>query len=92
MDGSPTWPRVSSPPPGTAPPEGAPPAPEPGTSPPAPRRWPWVLAIVALLATTATAGAVAWDQRSSAEQWRERAEAIEDQRDDALGRGEALQR
>lgn len=62
----------------------------PGSAAPR-RRWPWVVAIVVLVAAAATAGAVAWDQRQTAAQWQERAEALEDQRDDALGRGESLQ-
>jgi len=47
--------------------------------------------VVLLLATAGSAAGVAWDQRETAEQWRERAEALAAQRDDALGRGEALQ-
>ncbi len=54
-------------------------------------RWPWVVAIVLLVGLTAAAGGVAWDQRETAAAWQERAEALEEQRDDALGRGEALQ-
>lgn len=55
------------------------------------RRWPWVVAVGVLAAVAVTAGVVAWDQRQTAAAWQERAEAVEDQRDDALGRGEALQ-
>lgn len=55
------------------------------------RRWPWWTAIVALLAVAGVAGGVAWDQRESAALWQQRAQALEEQRDDALGRGEALQ-
>lgn len=55
------------------------------------RRWPWVVAVLLLTAAAGTAGAVAWDQRETAAQWQERAEVLEDRRDEALGRGEALQ-
>lgn len=55
------------------------------------RRWPWVVAVVLLGALAGTSGAIAWDQRETAAQWQERAEELEDRRDEALGRGEALQ-
>jgi hypothetical protein len=71
-------------------PGGAPPPARLEFAPPR-RRWPWIVAVVLLVAATAGASAIAWDQRETAEQWRERAEALEAQRDDALGRGEALQ-
>lgn len=84
-----TWPQAS----GSA--SGEPTPPEPGHVPvaeaPRPRRWPWWLAIVLLVAVAGAAAAVAWDQRETAALWQERAEGLEDQRDDALGRGEALQ-
>jgi hypothetical protein len=93
MEGpSSTWPQASAG--GTTfdahGPEGTPPSTPSDESRPR-RRWPWIAGVVLLLASTATLGAVAWDQRETAEQWRERAEALEGQRDDALGRGEALQ-
>lgn len=44
-----------------------------------------------LLALAAGAGAVAWDQRSTAADWRERAQALEEQRDDAAALSEELQ-
>jgi chromosome segregation ATPase len=47
---------------------------------------------VVLLALAGGGAAVAWQQREVAGQWRERAVAREDERDEALGRGEALQR
>lgn len=65
--------------------------PGPPTAAVARRRWPWVVAVVLLVAVAGAAGAMAWDQRETAAAWRDRAEALEDQRDDALGRGEALQ-
>lgn len=55
------------------------------------RRWPWIVAIVLLVVLTGTAGAVAWEQRAVAGEWRDRALTVEDQRDDARGRAEAMQ-
>jgi hypothetical protein len=48
------------------------------------RRWPWVLTVVLLLAATAAAVGVAWEQRQAAATWRDRAIALEAQRDDAI--------
>ncbi len=56
-----------------------------------PRRWPWAVAVLLLLVVAGSASAIAWDQRETAAQWQERAEVLEDRRDEALGRGEALQ-
>ncbi|MEX0592373.1 MAG: hypothetical protein WD358_05785 [Nitriliruptoraceae bacterium] len=55
------------------------------------RRWPWVLLALLSLAAAGVGGAIAWDQRQVAAEWRDVANQIEVQRDDALGRGEALQ-
>ncbi|MEX2324540.1 MAG: hypothetical protein WD576_02210, partial [Nitriliruptoraceae bacterium] len=55
------------------------------------RRWPWVVALSLALVMAASAGAVAWQQREVAALWQQRALAVEDHRDDALGRVEALQ-
>ena len=48
------------------------------------------LAVLVLLATTVAGVAVGWQQRSIAGGWRERAVLLEQQRDDAVGRAEAL--
>jgi len=55
------------------------------------RRWPWVLLSLLSLTAAGVGGWIAWDQRQVAAEWRDVAIQIEDQRDDALGRGEALQ-
>lgn len=55
------------------------------------RRWPWAVALALVFVLAATAGAIAWQQREVAALWQQRALAVEDQRDDALGRVEALQ-
>lgn len=49
-----------------------------------------VLTMLALLAAAGAGGAVAWQQREVAAGWRDRAELLEQQRDDAVGRSEAL--
>ncbi len=61
-----------------------------GAVPPAsrPRRWPLVIGIVVALA----ASAFGLQQRQVAAGWQDRAVALEDQRDDARGRVDALQR
>jgi predicted nuclease with TOPRIM domain len=51
-----------------------------------------VVALVLALLAASGAGAVAWQQRTVAAEWRDRAEAMEAARDDARGRTEALQR
>jgi hypothetical protein len=48
------------------------------------RRWPWALAVVLLLAATAAAVGVAYEQRQVAATWRDRAIAVEAQRDEAI--------
>ena len=58
---------------------------------PARRRWPWIVALVIAVAATAVSAGIALEQREVAAQWRDRAWALEIQRDDALGRGAALQ-
>ncbi len=72
-----------------APPDSPPPAfePETGTA----RRWPWIVALVALSAVLVATALVAFNQWQVAGQWQQRATTIEDQRDDAIGRTEALQ-
>ncbi len=55
------------------------------------RRWPWIVALALLAALAAAAGAVAYEQREVAAEWRERALVMEEHRDDARGRTEALQ-
>jgi hypothetical protein len=73
-----------------------PPPPPPGATPQAPvatrRRWPLVVALVVSLVAAAAGGAVAWQQREVAAEWRARAITMERGRDDARGRVEALQR
>ena len=49
-----------------------------------------VLFVLVLIATTAGASAVAWDQREIAAGWQARSVMLEQQRDDAVGRAEAL--
>lgn len=66
----------------------------PGSAPPPAkqrRRWPWVLALVVVLAAAGLAAGVALDQRETALQWQERAVALEAQRDDAMDRGDELE-
>jgi hypothetical protein len=66
---------------------GAPPSSSAGpvVAPPArpPRRWPWVVAVVVLLAVTTAAAGIAWQQREVAATWRLRAIGLEAQRDEA---------
>ncbi len=67
----------------------------PAGSPPAPavrRRWPWVVAVVLLFAVAGAAVGVAWEQRSVAAEWRDRAVALEAQRDEAVDRNRSLER
>jgi len=54
------------------------------------RRWPGRFLIVVLLAAATAAGATGWQQREVAAGWQERAIVLEQQRDDAIGRSEAL--
>ncbi|MEX0869772.1 MAG: hypothetical protein WD011_08875 [Nitriliruptoraceae bacterium] len=55
------------------------------------RRWPWIVTVILLVASTAVAAGIAVDQRQVAAEWRDSAEDLAGQRDDALGRVEALQ-
>lgn len=64
-----------------------PPAPEP---PRRARRVLTILILLVLLAGTLTGAAIAWQQRDVAAGWRDRALVLEQQRDDAVGRSEAL--
>lgn len=69
-----------------------PPEPSPvAAQPRARRRWPWIALAIVGLGLAGGGAAIAWDQREVAAQWRDYATEVEDQRDDALGRGEALQ-
>jgi hypothetical protein len=86
---------------GPAGPEGAPEVAEPAepTEPTGPagsgrpgRRTGLTVGLVLALVVAAAGGAVAWQQRSVAADWRDRAVAMEAARDDARGRAEALQR
>jgi DNA repair exonuclease SbcCD ATPase subunit len=54
------------------------------------RRWPRRLLLLVLLGLTAAGTGIGVEQRMVAAQWRERAETLEQQRDDAIGRSEAL--
>lgn len=85
--------RLSDPPPSSSSwPVHGPPVPLSGSSPGKPRRrWPWIVAVLLLLGVSGAATAVAIDQRDTAELWRDRAVAVQEQRDDALDRGDALQ-
>jgi hypothetical protein len=56
------------------------------------RRAPFVIGVVLAVVLAVAGGAVAWQQRSTAAEWRDRAVAMESARDDARGRAEALQR
>jgi len=76
---------------------GAPPSPAlptGGPEVPEPRRWTRragrVLALLLLLGTAGGGVAVGWDQREVAAGWQQRALLLEQQRDDAIGRAEAL--
>lgn len=81
----------STAPPGTARASASPRAvAHPGPPPRQRRRWPWVLALIVVLAGAGVAVGVALDQRETALQWRERAVALESQRDEALVRGDTL--
>ena len=55
------------------------------------RRWPWIVALVLAVAAAVASAGIALEQREVAAQWRDRAWALEIQRDDAVGRGAALQ-
>jgi hypothetical protein len=70
--------------------------PPPPEHPPAPvrarGRWPLTVGLIGALLLAAVAGGVAWQQRSVAADWRDRAVVMERARDDARGRTEALQR
>jgi hypothetical protein len=69
------------------------PTPPPVPAPPAPRRRAaLVVGLVVAVLLAVAGGAVAWQQRGVAAEWRDRAFAMERARDDARGRGEALQR
>jgi len=69
------------------------PAGPPAPAPPPPRRGRRALTVLVMLALLAVAGAgaaVGWQQREVAAGWRDRAVVLEQQRDDAVGRSEAL--
>jgi len=76
------------------PPGAGAPADEPEVTTPAPprraRRTPRTALTIVLLAITIGASAVAWQQRETAAGWQARADVLEQQRDDAIGRSEAL--
>ncbi len=55
-----------------------------------PRRRTRTLVTLLMLGLALGAGAVTWEQRQVAAGWQERAVALEQQRDDAIGRSEAL--
>jgi len=55
-----------------------------------PRRALTAVAMLALLGAAAAGGAIGWQQRTVAADWRARATVLEQQRDDAVGRAEAL--
>lgn len=81
------------PPGGGAPPGGAGPAAPPTPERPSrSRRVVPVLGIVVVLLLAVAGGAVGLQQRTIAADWRDRSLALETQRDDAIGRTEALQR
>jgi chromosome segregation ATPase len=67
-------------------------APETGTPPPHPRGRRVLRAVATLLfvAAAVTGVAVGWQQRDVAATWQARATILEQQRDDAVGRSEAL--
>jgi hypothetical protein len=69
-----------------------PPAAGPPPTPPPSRRWRVTAGLVLALLLAAVSGAVAWQQREVAADWRDRAVMMERARDDARGRTEALQR
>jgi len=66
----------------------------PSTTHPLPRRRGrrvlTVLTMIALLAAAGAGGAIGWQQREIAAGWRDRSVVLEQQRDDAIGRAEAL--
>ena len=66
------------------------PAPEPARVPRRGRRALTALTMFALLAAAGAGGAIGWQQREVAAGWRDRAVLLEQQRDDAVGRSEAL--
>jgi chromosome segregation ATPase len=49
-----------------------------------------VLTMIALLTAAGAGGAIGWQQREIAAGWRDRSVVLEQQRDDAIGRAEAL--
>jgi hypothetical protein len=55
------------------------------------RRWPWVLALLLAVAAAGVAFAVAVEQRDVAAAWRDRALALEEQRDAAVDQNATLQ-
>ena len=72
--------------------ERATPAAFPLTPPQPPRRrWPWAVAVVALLALTASAGAIAWEQRETARAWQQQAELLAAQGEQAVAAAEGFQ-
>jgi uncharacterized coiled-coil protein SlyX len=67
--------------------------PVPAAAPQPPRRGRRALTVVLMIALLAAAGsgaAIGWQQREVAAGWRDRALVLEQQRDDAIGRSEAL--
>jgi uncharacterized protein HemX len=71
-------------------PTGAPWPPVGSSAPSARRPWPWIVAVLLLAAVAAGAAAVAWHQRGVAAEWRDRAVALEEQRDEAAVANEVL--
>ncbi len=55
------------------------------------RRWPWLLALLLALVVAGGATAVAVQQRNVAAAWQEQTEALEEQRDGAIDRGDTVE-